>query len=114
MLGKATRITRGYGTARPRTTSTGGDPTGIVDNIAWSSWGGARAIGSGMGYYDPPGKPVSRSVREKATVVAFHLTTCDGTYMYENVEFYFPESGGKFDPTTYLDACSWTWQGESR
>lgn len=108
------RITRGYGTAQPRTTSTGGDPTGIVDHIVWSSWGGAKAIGSGMAYYVPPGKPVSQSVREKATVVAFNLTTCGGTYMYENVEYYFPESGGTFDPTRYLDVCSWTWQGGSR
>ncbi|MGH3278311.1 MAG: hypothetical protein ACRDNW_04150 [Trebonia sp.] len=111
MLGQSRRITQGYGSARPRTISNGGDPTGIVDSVSWSSWGGPKAVGTGTGYYDPPDQPVAKSVPEKATVVAFNLTTCDGKYMYRDIEWYFPASGGKFDPNTYLDACSWTWQG---
>ena len=66
---------------------------------------------TGMAYYDPPGKPVTDSVRERATVVAFDLTTCDGTFMYEAIEWYFPESGGTFSPGQYLDDCSWTVRG---
>lgn len=114
MLGQSRGITKGYGSARPRTIDNGGDPTGRVEDISWSSWGGPKAIGTGMAYYDPPNEPVAMSVRETATVVAFHLTTCDGTFVYEDVEWYFPEHGGKFDPTTYLDACSWTWQGTAQ
>lgn len=105
------RITKGYGTARPSTIFNGGDPTGLVTRVTWSSWGGPRAVGTGMSYYDPPDKPVSESVREKAVVVAFDPRTCDGTYMYEAVEWYFPESGGTFSPTRYLDDCSWTVRG---
>jgi hypothetical protein len=62
-----------------------------------------------MGYYDPPDVPVARAIRERATVVAFDLGTCSGRYMYQAVEWYFPESGGSFDPANYLDACSWTY-----
>lgn len=93
---------------RPATIDNGGDPTGIVINISWRSWGRPRAQGVGTGYYDPPGAPTDRSVREKATVVAFHLRTCAGRYMYEAIEWYFPESGGHFDPSNYLNVCSWT------
>lgn len=102
------RITKGYGSVRPSTIDNGGDPTGIVTDVSWKSWGGAQAIGSGMGYYDPPNVPVFRSTKERTTVVAFDLGTCNGTYMYQAIEWYFPESGGSFNPTNYLNVCSWT------
>ena len=41
------------------------DPTGLVTDLSWKSWGGAPAVGSGMAYYDPPDIPVSRAVREQ-------------------------------------------------
>jgi len=102
------RITKGYGSVRPSTIDNGGDPTGVVTNVSWKSWGGAQAVGSGMAYYDPPNTPVSQSVKEQATVVAFDLGTCDGKYMYQAIEWYFPESGGSFNPDHYLNDCSWT------
>lgn len=111
VLGQGRGPTKGYGSARPSTIFNGGDPTGLVTGVTWSSWGGSQAAGTGMAYYDPPGKPVTDSVRERATVVAFDLTTCDGTYMYEAIEWYFPESGGTFSPGQYLDDCSWTVRG---
>lgn len=108
VLGQGRRIARGYGSARPSVLDNGGDPTGILTNVSWQSWGGPEAVGTGMGYYDPPNVPVSRSVRERATVVAFRLGTCEGQYMYQAVEWYFPESGGSFSPGAYLDVCAWT------
>lgn len=102
------RITKGYGSVRPSTIDNGGDPTGIVTDVSWKSWGGAQAIGTGMGYYDPPNVPVYRSTKERTTVVAFDLGTCNGKYMYQAIEWYFPESGGSFNPTNYLNVCSWT------
>lgn len=62
-----------------------------------------------MGYYDPPNAPASRSKQEQATVVAFDLGTCDGHYMYQAIEWYFPESGGSFNADSYLNVCSWTY-----
>ena len=78
--------------------------------MSWQSWGGTEAVGSGMAYYDPPNVPVSRATKERATVVAFDLGTCDGRHVYQAIEWYFPESGGSFKPTSYLNICSWTYQ----
>lgn len=67
-----------------------------------------------MGYYLPPNTPTSRATKEKATVVAFDLGTCDGQYMYQAIEWYFPESGGSFDPNSYLNICAWTYTRDTR
>jgi hypothetical protein len=110
VLGQSRTDTQGYGSARPTTLDNGGDPTGVVTNVSWQSWGGAQATGTGLAYYDPPNVPVAQATQEQATVVAFDLGTCQGQYMYQAVEWYFPESGGSFDATNYLDVCSWTYQ----
>jgi hypothetical protein len=81
---------------------------GIVTNVSWRSWGGAEAIGSGIAYYDPPNVPVDRATKEQATVVAFNRGTCSGKYTYQTIEWYFPQSGGSFNPNVYLDVCGWT------
>jgi hypothetical protein len=111
VLGQSRPNTQGYGSVRPRTLDNGGDPTGIVTNLSWTSWGGAQAVGTGTGYYDPPNVPVAGATPEQAAVVAFDLGTCDGQYMYQAIEWYFPESGGSFSAANYLDVCSWTYQG---
>ena len=108
MLGQSRSITSGYGSVRPVTINNGGDPTGIVMNLSWQSWGGARAVGTGTGYYDPPNVPVAQSTKQPATVVAFNLGNCDGQYMYQAIEWYFPQHGGTFNPNVYLDICAWT------
>lgn len=111
VLGQSRASTQGYGSVRPSSLSNGGDPTGIVTNLSWQSWGGSQAVGTGMGYYDPPNVPVDQATKEEATVVAFNLGTCSGVYMYQAIEWYFPESGGSFNPASYLDVCSWTDHG---
>ncbi|MGH3303999.1 MAG: hypothetical protein ACRDOK_20450 [Streptosporangiaceae bacterium] len=110
VLGQSRGITEGYGSVRPATLNNGGDPTGIVGNLSWQSWGGPEAVGTGIGYYDPPNVPVAQATKEQATVVAFDLGTCAGQYVYQAVEWYFPESGGSFNPASYLNVCSWTYQ----
>jgi hypothetical protein len=109
VLGQSRGITEGYGSAQPTIISNGGDPTGIVTDVSWQSWGGPEAVGTGTGYYDPPNVPVHQATMEKAIVVAFDLGTCAGQYMYQGVEWYFPESGGSFNNTTDLNICSWTY-----
>lgn len=37
----------GWGTARPSEIFNGGDPSGLVTDIRWSSWGGPSATGRG-------------------------------------------------------------------
>jgi len=38
----------GFGTAQPGTIFNGGDPSGLVTHIHWSSWGGSVATGKGL------------------------------------------------------------------
>ena len=109
ILGQSRGITEGYGSVRPSTLNNGGDPTGIVTDVLWASWGRPRAVGTGTAFYDPPNVPVAGATQEQATVVAFDLGTCEGQYMYQAIEWYVPESGGSFDATHYLNVCSWTY-----
>ena len=54
----------GWGAARPARIFNGGDPSGLVTHIRWSSWGAASATGYGEtfifkprgGYYDEPAR----------------------------------------------------------
>jgi len=45
---------RGWGTPRPKTIDNGGDPSGIVSKIRWSTWGGKAAIGDGLTWVNKP------------------------------------------------------------
>jgi len=101
----------GYGTVRPSTVFNGGDPTGMVFNLSWQSWGGPTAIGTGRSY-DPTGKPsVAQSVENQATVVAFDLGECKGQLMYRAIEWYFPSDGQKFSPNNYINICTGQYVG---
>jgi hypothetical protein len=98
---------RGYGEVKPYAIDNGGDPTGIVEHVHWRSWGADRAVGHGVGYFQPPGKIVADSVVEPASVVAFDLGTCNGLRAYNAIQWYYPQHGEKFDPTRwYINICT--------
>lgn len=97
---------RGYGHAKPSVIYNGGDPTGLVTHIHWSSWGGAQAIGYGLSTYVAPDQVTAEGRLEHARIVAFHLGYCGGRRAYDAVEWYFPEHGGHFHAHTYIDACT--------
>ena len=42
---------RGFGQVKPSEVVLGGDPTGDIPEIAWSSWGGPEASGTGTSFY---------------------------------------------------------------
>ena len=100
---------QGYGHARPATVFNGGDPTGLVRHIRWSSWGGARAIGTGTSDYVGPNQSVAMGTQESARIVAFHLGSCHGHRAYDAVEWYFPQHGQHFNAGTYINACTGTY-----
>jgi hypothetical protein len=100
------RIERGYGQVRPATVFNGGDPTGLVSGIHWSSWGGSEAIGTGRSDYVGPHQSVARGSEDPARIVAFRLGICRGRRAYDAVEWYFPEHGQHFSPGSYIDACT--------
>jgi hypothetical protein len=84
----------------------GGDPTGLVTYVVWTSWGSSRAVATGVSDYVGPGQSVAGGTEETATVVAFDLGTCDGKLMYQAVEWCFPQHGQTFDAGQYEDICT--------
>jgi hypothetical protein len=102
---------QGFGQVKPSEIFNGGDPTGLVTHIAWSSWGGSQATATGTAEYVGPNQSVAQGKEESATVVAFDLGTCGGTYMYQAVEWYFPQHNQAFNPNTYENVCTGTYVG---
>jgi hypothetical protein len=97
---------QGFGQVRPTKIFNGGDPTGLVTEVTWSSWGGAQAVGSGMSDYVGAGQSVATGKQKPVTVVAFKLGNCHGTLMYKAVEWYFPKEGQAFNPGQYENVCA--------
>jgi hypothetical protein len=97
---------RGFGQVKPSEIFNGGDPTGLVTHVVWSSWGAARAVATGISDYVGPNQTVAAGRQEPVTVVAFKLGTCDGRLMYQAVEWYFPEHKQAFDAARYEDVCT--------
>jgi hypothetical protein len=97
----------GYGTVAPANVNNGGDPTGDIWDITWSSWGGEQAIGTGTSYAIPPGAiSVAQSVKQPATIVAYNLGNCDGQLMYQAAKWYFPGYGESFNPAGHYNICT--------
>jgi hypothetical protein len=101
----------GFGKIRPSVVYNGGDPTGLVTHIAWKSWGGSQAVGTGIGWYVAPNQDVASGTDERATVVAFDPGTCHGKYMYQELEWYFPQHGQTFDPKQSENICAGPFAG---
>jgi len=97
---------KGFGEVKPSEFYNGGDPTGLVTHIVWKSWGGPRAIGTGVSEYVAPNQDVAEGREQPATVVAFKLGTCFGDYVYEAVEWYFPQHGQSFNADQYENICT--------
>lgn len=96
----------GFGQIEPSTISLGGDPTGVLENVRWHSWGGRRAVGAGKGWFLPPRATyVSDGHWARARVVAWKLGKCRGQRAYRRVEWYFPQyhRSGHQPPATYFD-----------
>src|SRR5450756_253858 len=110
----------GYGTVRPSEISSGGDPSGSVSDITWTSWGGAQATGTGTASYGAgsygtctawkaahPGS--SETCDQRVPIVAYNLkASCGGHPGYSAIEWYFPLAGQTRNLSTpsYGDLCS--------
>jgi len=100
---------QGFGQVKPSKIFNGGDPTGLVAHVVWTSWGGARAIATGISDYVGPSQTVAGGRQEPVTVVAFNLGICDSRLMYRAVEWYFPQHKQAFDAGRYEDICTGTY-----
>ncbi len=103
---------QGYGGVEPTTVFNGGDPTGLLTNVQWQSWGGAQAVGQGTSDYVAANQAVADGTQAHATVVAFNLGTCQGEPAYNAVEWYFPEYGQSFNPGVYINICTGAYVGQ--
>ncbi|MDA8196697.1 MAG: hypothetical protein M0019_05750 [Actinomycetota bacterium] len=95
----------GFGEVEPTKIYLGGDPTGLLSKVQWSTWGGSSANGVGVGEYVGPSQVVAQGKLETATVVAFDLGSCNGIYAYQKVEWYFPGEGETFNPAHAITTC---------
>jgi hypothetical protein len=102
----------GFGQVRPAEVFNGGDPTGLINKITWQSWGGAIATGTGTSTYVGPNQSVAAGQPAPATIVAFDLGTCNGTYMYQAVEWFFPQHGQSFNARVYENVCTGSYVGQ--
>lgn len=100
---------RGFGQVKPAEIFNGGDPTGLVTHVVWRSWGGARAVATGISDYVGPNQTVAGGREEPVTVVAFKLGMCDGRTMYQAVEWYFPQHRQVFNQGRFEDICAGTY-----
>jgi hypothetical protein len=97
---------QGFGVASPDSILFGGDPTGIVNQITWTSRGGSVAEGDGtaVNEADSVDGTVAGAPREPAHIVAWDIGTCGGKQAYQKVSWYF--AGHQWSPTDYSqDIC---------
>jgi hypothetical protein len=87
----------------------GGDPTGNLTQIRWTSCRGAEAVGTGISLYVSSTEITAAGTESEATVVAFNPGTCNGSFAYQAVEWYFPQHHGYFDPREDMNACTGTY-----
>lgn len=99
----------GWGKAKPTEIFNGGDPTGLVTHVRWSSWGGNTASGTGIS--DWPYPSVASGKEERVKIVAFDLGNCGGKLMYKAVEWFFPEHGQAFKANQYENVCTGSYVG---
>jgi hypothetical protein len=103
--GPSNREQKGFGHVKPSTVYLGGVESGLVQHIHWQSWGGARATGTGVGWYVGPGQSDAGGSEQSATIVAFALGQCGGRRAYDAVEWYFPQHGEHFNSGPHINAC---------
>lgn len=96
----------GFGEVMPSSVFLGGEAESAVSQITWSSWGDAEASGKGTGCYYAGTIPAAQCRSEEVTLFAFDLGTCQGTYMYQQLEYVFLEEGETFDPSNGIDICT--------
>lgn len=85
--------TKGFGRVKPHEIFYGGDPTGLVCDIHWHSWGGRVARGVGVGWYISSNQSVNEGHAAKAKVVASKLGTWKGRPAYDRLTWSFPNHG---------------------
>jgi len=88
----------GWGTSNPETIYNGGDPSGLISDVHWSSWGGAVARGHGRNSIF---KPHGGYYRHQVTIQlkAERIGSCEGRSAYLKLFIRAPRKpGGPLGP----------------
>jgi hypothetical protein len=104
LIGGGPPSSEGFGKAKPGKIFLGGDPTGLVCAIHWTSWGGQFAIGIGTGFYIAPNQITADGHQAPAVVVLYHLATWHGRPAYTKYTWYFPQGGSTYGGVTHCSA----------
>lgn len=100
---------QGYGEVAPSVVFNGGSGLGMIQDIAWESWGGPEARGTGMAIRPGASGGGADGSLETATIVAFDLGTCPGSDApaYTGVTWFFPADGSwEVGQGEWTNACS--------
>ncbi len=97
---------QGCGQVEPSQINMEGDPTSVVSDVKWESWGSSQAMGLGTGWYVAPNQDTAQGRYQPVTVVAFNLGNCGSTYGYQAVTWYFPQHGEMFNSNRYYNTCT--------
>jgi hypothetical protein len=85
----------GFGTVKPKRIFNGGDPSGLVEDIAWSHWGSRTAIGTGKtAIFKPGGGYYPRLVRSQLRASRLGHCAAHGPLAYTRLEAREPSHPG--------------------
>jgi len=85
----------GWATARPARIFNGGDPSGLVTRIHWTSWGGTSAVGYGLNpIFKPQGGYYSRPAQIELRAHALGKCSPQGPRAYTQLSFRVPSYPG--------------------
>lgn len=93
---------KGWGTTRPAVIFNGGDPSGLAQDISWTTWGGPRAVGHGKtAIFKPGGGYYGKLVRIRFRAVDVGHCSPSGPPAYRKLWFRVPKKpGGPLRPWT--------------
>jgi hypothetical protein len=95
----------GFNQVRPAQLHFAGDGYSNLERIKWNTWGGATAIGTGIGWYVPANEPNSNGKDERVDLVAFDLNVCGSQRAYTGFVWYFPQEHQTEKLSPYWDTC---------
>ena len=85
----------GFGTVKPKKIFNGGDPSGLVQDIAWSHWGSSTATGTGKtSIFMPHGGYYPRLVGAELRASRLGHCTAHGPLAYTRLEAREPSRPG--------------------
>ncbi len=85
----------GWGTPRPSKIFNGGDPSGLVSNIHWNSWGGPSATGHGLNsIFKPAGGYYGQLVTIELRAYAIGKCSSHGPRAYTRLAVRVPSRPG--------------------